>query len=76
LDSHRTELIKLNWVHETQGQLSLTPEGQAHYFEALSRMRDFENSFCAGLSDGELAEMRHVLEHVIARTDDGRPSLI
>lgn len=75
-EGHLAELAKLGWVQQYEGRLSLSPEGRTHYFEALSRMRDFEGSFCEGLSDGELAEMRHVLEHIINRTDDGLPTLI
>ena len=75
-DTHLNELLELGWVQQSEGRLSLSPEGRTHYFEALSRMRDFEDSFCEGLSDGELAEMRHVLEHIIKHTDDGLPTLI
>lgn len=74
--AHLQDLKDLGWIYETDGKLALSAEGRAHYFEALSRMRDLEDSFCEGLSGGELAEVRHVLAHIIARTDDGSPPLI
>lgn len=75
-DSDLDEMIALGWVCGPQNNLALTQTGRDHYFEALSRMRNFEESFCEGLSDGELAETNFILQHIINKTDDGSPTLI
>lgn len=75
-DEDIDQLIALEWLSDTNGVLHLTHEGRAHFHEALSRMRDFEDSFCEGLSEGEMSEVRHALEHIIEATDDGAMRLV
>lgn len=70
-DADIDQIIALGWLSEQDSVVQLTEGGRVHYFEALSRMRDLEDSFCEDLSDGELAEVRHALEHIINATDDG-----
>lgn len=75
-DTDLDEMISMGWVCGPLKRLSLTEIGRDQYFEALSRMRNFEESFCEGLSEGELAETNFILKHIISKTDDGLPTLI
>lgn len=69
-------MISKGWIAKASDTLRLTTKGREHYHEALSRMSDFEATFCEGLTEGELAEIRYVLGHIIDNTDDGEPTLI
>ena len=72
-DSDLAGLTALGWLSETGGRLSMTDAGRAHYFEALSRMKALEEHFSDGLTDSELAELRHSLNAIIDKTADEAP---
>ena len=75
-DSFRDDLLERGWIVEKDGGLCLTDEGRIAYYRALGIVHTIENDFSRGLSDGELAEARYVLERIIDQMADRLPSMI
>lgn len=69
-------LLELGWVSSDARGMALTDGGRDVFVKALSRLKAIEESFCDGLSDGELSEARHALSSIIAKQSGSLLSLI
>lgn len=69
-------LLDFGWISNDAQGMALTAVGQDLFVKALSRLKAIEESFCDGLSDGELNEARHALSSIIAKQSGSLLSLI